>query len=131
MEVGPPGSQPFWLGGIDFPGYGNFDIEAELDSIFKNINSSDPVIFLSYSPEIAPRLAARGVDLILSGDTHGGQITCPGWPYLCHKLGRTRFIRGLYRLGESYLYVNRGIATKKFPLRFLCPPEITVFIFIN
>jgi predicted MPP superfamily phosphohydrolase len=126
-----PGKKPFWLAGMDFPGYGKFDIEARLDSIFAGIDSSDPVIFLSYSPDLAPLIAARGADLILSGDTHGGQVTFPGWSYLFRSLGRSRFIRGLYRVGRSILYVNRGIATKEVPVRFLCPPEITVFSFIN
>ena len=125
------GEKPFWLAGIDFPGYGNYDVEAELDFIFNKIDSSDPVIFLSYSPDLAPGLAARGADLILSGDTHGGQVSFPGWSRLFQKLGRSRFIRGLYHLGKTSLYVNRGIATKEVPIRFLCPPEITVFTFIN
>ncbi len=125
------GEKSFWLAGVDFPGYGNFDINAQLDSLFTEINSADPVIFLSYSPDLAPQIAARGAELILSGDTHGGQVTFPGWSRLFQELGRSRFIRGLYRLGDSLLYVNRGIATKEVPIRFLCPPEITIFNFID
>lgn len=36
---------------------------------------------------------------------------------------------GLFLLGKSQLYVNRGIGWSIFPIRFMCPPEITRFVF--
>lgn len=128
MDLGEAGS-PFWLAGIDFKGERSVGVESEVEKILQRVPPSAPVIFLSYSPDLAPLLIEKGADLVLSGDTHGGQVTFPGWTRLFQEFGRSPFIRGLYRIGEGYLYVNRGIATKVLPVRFLCPPEITVFQF--
>jgi len=128
MQVRDDGSD-FWLVGIDFPGYGVSVDEKLIEELFRPIPSSSAVIALSYSPDLAPLLIEAGADLVLSGDTHGGQVVFPGSVFLFQELGRSKFIRGLYRFGSSFLYVNRGIGTKGWPVRFLCPPEITVFRF--
>lgn len=83
------------------------------------------VILLAHEPDILPRVAPYGVDLMLSGHTHGGQVRLPFLP-LIHlpPLGR-KYIEGLFRLGPTQLYVNRGVGTVLLPMRFNCPPEIT------
>ena len=72
-----------------------------------------------------------GVDLQLSGHTHGGQVRLPLYGALLtlSAMGK-RFEAGLYRLGEMALYVNRGLGMEGGAaprVRFLCRPEITVF----
>ncbi len=120
----------FWLAGIDFPGYEVPGVTKKIDRILEDLPAGAPLIFLSYDPDLAPLLIERGADLVLSGDTHGGLIGLPGWPAIFHRyFGRSRYIRGLYSLGRGVLYVNRGIAPKGLPVRFLCPPEITLFEF--
>ena len=120
----------FWLAGIDFPGYEVPGVEAEIDRILSEFPSGAPLVFLSYDPDLAPLLIEKGADLVLSGDTHGGLIGLPGWPAIFHRyFGRSKYIRGLYPVGGGVLYVNRGIAPKGLPVRFLCPPEITLFEF--
>jgi hypothetical protein len=66
--------------------------------------------------------APLGIDLQLSGHTHGGQLFPFRW------LVRLSFrqVAGLYRQGESLLYVSRGSGTWGPPLRFLAPPEVTL-----
>jgi len=128
MDLGEAGS-PFWLAGIDFKDEAGDGLEDELEKMLGRVPPDAPLIFLSYSPDLAPILIGKGADLVLSGDTHGGQVTFPGWSRLFRDFGRSPFIRGLYRIGKGYLYVNRGLATKVLPVRFLCPPEITVFQF--
>jgi uncharacterized protein len=85
-------------------------------------------ILLAHDPDLFPQAARLGVKLTLSGHTHGGQI---GVPFLARRwnLARvvTRFTSGLYRLGESLLYVNRGIGTSGPPIRVGVPAEITLF----
>jgi len=130
MSLAADGSE-FYLAGLDFPGYGVKFPPEELDRILQQVPGDKPVIFLAYSPEVAPDLAARGVDLVLSGDTHGGQIGLPGLENFFAGLNRPSYLRGLYRLGRTALYVNRGIATKGIPASFLCPPEITLFDFTD
>jgi predicted MPP superfamily phosphohydrolase len=85
-------------------------------------------ILLAHDPDLFPEAARLGVRLTLSGHTHGGQI---GVPFLARRwnLARlmTRFTAGLYRLGESVLYVNRGVGTSGPPIRVGVPAEITLF----
>lgn len=65
--------------------------------------------------------------LVLVGDTHGGQVDLPLLgPVWARWVHRHRYVRGLYRVGSSWLYVNRGLGTIGVPLRFRCPPEVTV-----
>jgi uncharacterized protein len=87
---------------------------------------------LSYhSPDLAPEAAECGVDLMLSGHTHGGQVRLPllGALYTSSLYGK-RFEAGRYTLGNTTLYVSRGIGIegKGAPrVRFLCPPEIVLW----
>jgi predicted MPP superfamily phosphohydrolase len=84
-------------------------------------------VLLAHDPAVFPEAAARGVDLTLSGHTHGGQL---GVPFFQRRwnLARviTRFTTDLYREGRSLLYVNRGLGTTGVPIRMLVSPEIAV-----
>lgn len=88
-------------------------------------------VLLYHSPDLAPEAARLGVDLQLSGHTHGGQVRLPfyGALYASSLYGK-RFEMGLYEVGEMRLFVSRGIGLegKGAPrVRFLCPPEIALF----
>ena len=90
-------------------------------------------ILLSHNPAIIREAARAGVDLVLSGHTHGGQIN---WRMLVGRKDRKtarwlrrpsrRLMRGHAQLGSTQLYVNRGLGTVVVPLRYGCPPEITL-----
>jgi predicted MPP superfamily phosphohydrolase len=90
-------------------------------------------ILLSHNPAIIREAARAGVDLVLSGHTHGGQIN---WRLLTGRKDRKiarwlrrpsrRLMRGHAQLGSTQLYVNRGLGTVIVPLRYGCPPEITL-----
>ncbi|MEW5766874.1 MAG: metallophosphoesterase [bacterium] len=84
-------------------------------------------IFLSHSPDLLYEAVRSNTDLMLAGDTHGGQVCLPGLGAILPKtsLGR-KFAAGLHYVGETILYVNRGVGWNIIPFRFLCPPEITV-----
>jgi uncharacterized protein len=88
-------------------------------------------ILLYHSPDLAPEAAEAGIDLMLCGHTHGGQVRVPflGAVYASSLYGK-RFEAGRYQLGGLTLSVNRGIGMegKAAPrARFLCPPEITLW----
>jgi predicted MPP superfamily phosphohydrolase len=88
-------------------------------------------ILLYHSPDLAPEAAQLGIDLQLSGHTHGGQVRLPlyGALYAASIYGK-RFEMGARQVGGMKLYVSRGIGMegKGAPrVRFLCPPEITLF----
>ena len=87
----------------------------------------DTVILLAHSPDQALEASGQGVDLVLSGHTHGGQVRFPfiGTVYAGTELGR-RYAAGLYRLNDLWLYVTRGIGMTGLPIRFLCPPEVAL-----
>ncbi|MDI6794063.1 MAG: metallophosphoesterase [bacterium] len=84
-------------------------------------------IFLSHSPDLLYEAVRSKINLMLAGDTHGGQVCLPGIGPVLPKtrLGR-KFAGGLHQIDETILYVNRGVGWNIIPFRFLCPPEITV-----
>lgn len=88
-------------------------------------------VLLYHSPDLAPDAAEMGIDLQLSGHTHGGQVRFPlyGALYAGSLYGK-QFECGRYAVGGLTLYVTRGIGMegKGAPrVRFLCPPEITLW----
>ena len=101
---------------------------ADLERTLAERRPGIPVILLAHDPELFPEAVQRGVDLTLSGHTHGGQL---GLPFLSRKVNLARlltpFTTGLYRRGTATLYVNRGLGTTGPPVRLGVPPEIAVF----
>ena len=83
-------------------------------------------LLLIHYPTQADRLEGRRYDLILAGHSHGGQVRIPfyGAPILPYGVGR--FQKGFYESLGGPLYVNVGIGTYRFPVRFNCRPELTV-----
>ncbi|MCS7187594.1 MAG: metallophosphoesterase [Armatimonadota bacterium] len=111
-----------WLVGVDDPYTGRDDLQSSL----KIVPDNDFVILLSHSPDIADDPHIDRVDLILSGHTHGGQVVLPFLgPFLAPCRDKSRRAQGLTKIGETWLYVSRGVSAG-LPLRFRCPPEITL-----
>ncbi|MEU1150766.1 MULTISPECIES: metallophosphoesterase [unclassified Streptomyces] len=84
-----------------------------------------PVLLLAHQPKFIDRAAAGGVDLQLSGHTHGGQI----WPF--HHLVRIDqpALAGLSRHGaRTLLYTSRGTGFWGPPFRVFAPSEITLLV---
>ena len=83
---------------------------------------------LCHYPEMAEALAAAGVDLILAGHTHGGQVCLPGgWPVVTHSRTGRRYCAGLAPIGDSVLYTSRGVGTSVLGPRVFCPAEVVRF----
>ncbi len=84
-------------------------------------------ILLSHNPDVFPVAARQGFDLTLSGHTHGGQVNVE---ILHQNLNVARyftdFVRGLYRLDKSAIYVCSGIGTIGLPVRIGAPPEVSL-----
>ncbi|OCX65680.1 hypothetical protein BFP70_09055 [Thioclava sp. SK-1] len=88
-----------------------------------------PVILLNHQPADAHLSAQAGVDLHLSGHTHGGMIR--GLDALIARFN-DGFVSGLYRLGDTALYVNNGTALwPGFSVRLGVPSELTVFTLVR
>jgi len=116
--------QYIWLLGVDDPHTNHHDLSKTL----QGIDNSSTRILLSHSPEIIDDLKTGDADLILAGHTHGGQIKIPGiCPFWVPTKYHGKYQRGLFKVKGAYLYVNRGIGTAHFPVRFNSKPEITLF----
>ncbi len=103
--------------------------EKSLQKVLGQINSQENCkILLAHTPDIMKQDLAKEFDLILAGHTHGGQVYLPfiTKEAVLKIVGGKNFVKGRFKIGESWLYVNRGLGNSIFPLRFLSLPEITV-----
>jgi predicted MPP superfamily phosphohydrolase len=92
-----------------------------------------PRLVLSHVPDIALEASTRGIEAVIAGHTHGGQIRLPFvgaltardslGPY--YDYGRFEFAAPNAR-GLTTLFINGGIGTSVLPLRFWCPPRWAV-----
>jgi len=96
---------------------GGEDLERALDGY----DPAQPLVLLAHNPNVFDEAAERGVDLQLSGHTHGGQI----WPFAAFVRLATRYVAGEYTRGRSTLYVSRGTGFWGPPMRLFQPAEIT------
>ena len=122
------------LAGVDDP----VNDKDRLDEALAGVPGDLFSLLLMHSPDGIAEAVVRGVDVVLSGHTHGGQIRLPwvGAPYTHSVLGR-RMSDGYYsrrrlrraigiRPGRTQLYVTRGLGVSGLALRFLARPELTV-----
>ena len=111
-----------WLAGVDDV----IEESADLDITLQEVPADEPVVLMAHEPDFATHVAKYPVDLQLSGHSHGGQVRIPliGAPVL-PEMG-VKFPKGLYQVGGLTLYTNVGIGTVRLPVRFHCPPEITL-----
>lgn len=110
----------FWLCGVDDLTLAKTDIKAAL----RGSREDEMKLLLAHNPKILYRAARRGVDLMLSGHTHGGQVKLRDAEDKI--LPRRRLTNGLYRRKNTQVYVTRGIGTVVVPVRYQCPPEISL-----
>ena len=94
---------------------------------FSGLKTNTPTILLSHQPAVLDFEQAKDVSLILSGHTHGGQLNFPllGPPARLFTKD-IRYARGLFRRGETQLYVSTGTGVIGLPLRLGVRPEIAV-----
>lgn len=88
-----------------------------------------PLVLLSHRPDIFAHAVDCGVDLMLSGHTHGGQLALPWWGGRRRNLAEfmTPYSRGLFRHGRGALYVNCGLGVTGQRIRLFTPREVSVF----
>ena len=116
------GAAAFDLAGVnDIAGESHSDA-PDFDRALSGLNSSGPTILLAHQPVMVEQAVARGVDLQLSGHTHGGQM----WPfhYIVRAVQPT--LAGLSTVDNTQLYVTRGAGFWGPPVRIGAPPDITV-----
>ena len=117
------GNGSFYLAGMDDGWSGQPDLSLTLEKA----PAGDPIVLLLHEPDLVnetsldPRIALQ-----LSGHTHGGQVIIPGRPPIFTPHLGKEYDQGLFRVNETWLYTNRGLGVISVPLRFNCPPEVTL-----
>jgi predicted MPP superfamily phosphohydrolase len=81
---------------------------------------------LSHTPDNISWARRNGIDLMLSGHVHGGQVRFPvfGSVVVPSKYGRW-YDCGAFDEDPTFLYVSRGLSGEH-PLRYNCRPEVTL-----
>ncbi len=104
-----------YLIGVDDPHTNRDDLLRAMQGI---TDKTIPQILLAHSPDIINKAKEQGIDLVLTGHNHGGQIVFPfiGPIFVPSKYGR-KYLKGLFKKNSTYLYVNRGIGTSFLPIR--------------
>jgi len=105
----------------------NTNAEKYLGLALSAVTNASPRILLCHKPYYMDEFTARNIDLTLAGHTHGGQVVFARVGNLTISPASlfSKYIWGLYRTGESQMYVTRGIGTVGVPIRINCPPELT------
>jgi predicted MPP superfamily phosphohydrolase len=100
-----------------------------LDSLTTNLHGSDLRILLSHQPnyKIVQRAIDNKYNLMLSGHTHGGQITIL-FPFqdLSPTMFETKYVRGDFWFDNTMLVVCRGLGFSIAPVRFNSTPEVVI-----
>jgi len=117
----------FNLIGVDDIGRG-VKADEYISRAMTSVKNEQPKILLCHKPYFIEDAKNHKIDLTLSGHTHGGQIVfgvVDKTPISLAALA-SKYVAGLYSLGNAQMYVNRGIGSVGVPFRINCPPELTV-----
>ena len=113
-----------WLSGVDDPHMYQTD---NFNKTFTGVPSDAVKILMSHSPETWKEASRHGVDFMMSGHTHAGQICLPGGiPVIVHAKCPKEMISGSWQYQDLQGYTSSGTGGCGVPVRFNCPPEITI-----
>jgi uncharacterized protein len=110
------GGSSFVLGGLDDLVLGDPDWDRLLAP------AGPPHLLLAHNPDAFYDAERRGIGLVLSGHTHGGQIRIPGWPPFVRQ-SRYCLDEGVMSFGSSTIVVSRGLGASGVPWRIVARPE--------
>lgn len=113
---------------IRLGGVGDYNNGAQLPGYTTSVVSpQDFVILLTHNPDYFPQADKSKVDLVLSGHTHGGQVTLFGfWAPTTHSNYGNKYRTGVIKENNSTLIVSNGVGTTILPVRFFARPQIIV-----
>ncbi|HID05613.1 MAG TPA: metallophosphoesterase [Armatimonadetes bacterium] len=112
----------FYLVGIDDLWSG----KPDWDAAFANVPADAVIILLSHNPDAILTEYAKRARLVLSGHTHAGQVAFIGaWFIPASRYGR-KHPHGLYREGETFIYITSGVTTGASSPRWFTRPEVAI-----
>jgi predicted MPP superfamily phosphohydrolase len=118
------GAERIHLAGIDDAHYFRVD---NIEKAAASVPPDECCILLSHTPEIYRQAAHAGIDLLLGGHTHGGQICLPGSiPITLDSDLPRRMGSGAWNYHKMAGYTSVGVGSSILPVRLNCPPEITL-----
>jgi predicted MPP superfamily phosphohydrolase len=116
-------SDTLQLAGIDDWSWNATDWSRALNGM----DMKRPSILLSHQPRVLDAAQTAGISLILSGHTHGGQVSVPFLGAPARFVDKDfKYLRGQYDRNGTQLYVSRGTGVIGLGVRFGSPPEIAV-----
>ena len=116
------GGESLQLAGVDDWGWGKADFSRAL----RGVDLARPSILLSHEPAVLDMPETRGVSLVISGHTHGGQIRLPLVGAPARFIEEFRYLSGLFEREGTRLYVSRGTGMIGLPVRIGARPEVAV-----
>ena len=100
--------------------------DLKIDETFSSSDAGDCRILLAHNPDTVDTRFSTPLSLVISGHTHGGQISMPFYGPLRLPVKNKRYSSGLIETPKTKLFISRGIGWAIYPVRFNCPPEIAV-----
>jgi uncharacterized protein len=118
------GGTCLWVLGVDDPHwYGCGDLDGALASVPADAFK----VLLAHSPEMWRAASTAGIHLYLCGHTHAGQICLPGLGALLRNARcPSSYTQGRWQHGDMLGYTSAGVGCSLLPVRYNCPPEITL-----
>lgn len=116
------GGGGFVLAGVNDPAGAEDSTGPDYERALAGVGSDQPTILLAHQPVQVQQAAEQGVDLQLSGHTHGGQM----WPFHYAVELAQPALAGLSEVNGTQLYVTRGAGFWGPPVRIGAPPDISV-----
>ncbi len=120
------GNDSFYIAGVNDHEAKRFGEKhaADFNKTLSGLDKNRKVILLAHQPIAVREAAEYGVDLVLSGHTHGGQI----WPFNYLVYFQQPYIKGFYTYKKTKLFVNQGTGCWGPPMRLGTKNEITEVI---
>ena len=115
-----------WIAGIDDALLGSPDPL----SAFARVPPGARAVALWHEPDWAERMVQHGAFMQLSGHSHGGQVRLPVAGAIAAPVGGRQFVHGLNFAAGMPIYTTRGVGVFRPPVRFRCPPEVTLVTLI-
>jgi predicted MPP superfamily phosphohydrolase len=117
----PPPHDDVVIVGLDDPWTGQVDP----DKAFAGADAPVKLV-LTHAPESVPLVEGRGVQLLMCGHTHGGQVAAPWGPLMVEGQFGRRWPFGLHDIDGMQLFVSRGVGYSDLPVRSFAPSDVAI-----